>query len=44
MGNEEYDTLQFKRLIATLFFKHEFKVATNEEAIAMADKLLKDLD
>ena len=44
MSSEEYDILQFKRLLATMFFKHEFKMATNEEAIAMADKLLKDLD
>ena len=44
MSSEEYNTLQFKRLIATLFFKHEFKMATNKEAIEMADKLLKDLD
>ena len=43
MSNEEYTILEFKRLLATLFFKHEFKMATNDEAIEMADKLLKDL-
>ena len=44
MSNEEYTVLGWKRLIATLFFKHEFTMATNKEAIEMADQLLKDLD
>ena len=42
MSNEEYVVLGWKRLIATLFFKHTG--LTNIDAIEMADKLLKDLD
>ncbi len=44
MSNEEYTVLGWKRLIATLFFKHEYPMLSNEQAIKHADQLLKDLD
>ncbi len=44
MSNEEYTILEFKRLLATLFFKHEYPMLSNEQAIKHADQLLQDLD
>ncbi len=50
MSNDEYVALELKRLIATLYFKYVAsgvrdgrELISNEEAIKMADKLLKDL-
>ena len=44
MSNDEYTILELKRLIATLYFKYvASELISNEDAIEMADKLLKDL-
>jgi hypothetical protein len=43
MSDMEYQLLGLKRFVATLFFKYTTETS-NEESIALADQLLKDLN